>query len=168
MKQTTSGRSQNLSQNPQEHLLAVDVGLRTGLALFADNGRLLWYRSHHLPSGSSLKRFILHVLDTPPRPTRLILEGSGSLADSWIRAAERRKLPLRQIQAEEWRKTFLLPRQQHNAQLAKQNAIKIASRIIANLSDRQPTALRHDTAEAVLVGTFGLLELGWLEKLPES
>lgn len=37
-------------------LLAVDVGVRTGLALYGDAGRLRWYRSHNLGSIARLKR----------------------------------------------------------------------------------------------------------------
>jgi len=150
----------------REYLLAVDVGLHTGLALFTSDGKLLWYRSHHLSSPGKLKRIITHLLDRAPQPTRLILEGSGSLADSWFREAERRNLPIRQIHAEDWRNKLLLPRQRRNGQQAKQSAIKMAGLAIAQLGDKQPTALRHDTAEAVMVGVYGLLELGWLAGQP--
>ena len=37
-------------------LLAVDLGLRTGLAAFGDDGRLRWYRSQHFGSTASLRR----------------------------------------------------------------------------------------------------------------
>lgn len=149
-------------EKSQEHLLAVDVGLHTGLALFANDGTLLWYRSHHLPSQGKLKKILFSLLETEPRPTQLILEGSGPLADIWVREAERRKLPLMQIHAESWRVKLLFPRQQRNAQQAKQFAIKSARKIIVQLGGKRPTALRHDTAEAILIGFYGLLELGWL------
>ena len=29
-----------------------------------------------------------------------------------------------------------------------------------------PTALRHDTAEAILLGLWAVVELGWLERIP--
>jgi hypothetical protein len=28
--------------------------------------------------------------------------------------------------------------------------------------------LRHDTAEAILIGLWGVLEVGWLERLPDD
>ncbi|MDT8420499.1 MAG: hypothetical protein RQ754_08715 [Desulfuromonadales bacterium] len=151
---------------PREYLLAVDVGLHTGLALFAANGKLLWYRSHHLSSPGKLKRIITRLLDSPPQPTRLIVEGSGPLADSWVREAERRDLPCSQINAEDWRSKLLLPRQQRHSRQAKQAAIKMAGLAIPLLGGKQPTTLRHDTAEAVLLGVYGLLELGWLADGP--
>lgn len=149
-------------EKSQEHLLAVDVGLHTGFALFANDGTLLWYRSHHLSSPGKLKKILFRLLETEPRPTQLILEGSGPLADMWVREAERRKLPLIQIHAETWRAKLLFSRQQRNAQQAKHFAIKSARKIIIQLGGKHPTALRHDTAEAILIGFYGLLELGWL------
>jgi hypothetical protein len=40
----------------QQTLLAVDHGLRIGLALTAADGDLLWFRSHHFPSKRALCR----------------------------------------------------------------------------------------------------------------
>lgn len=145
-----------------EYLLAVDVGLHTGLALFDNEGTLLWYGSQHLPSPGKLKLALRGLLDKEPRPTRLVLEGSGPLAELWLREAERRALPLLQIHAEQWRERLLYPRQQRNAQLAKQSAKKLARQVINLLGGKRPTSLRHDTAEAILIGFYGLLEFGWL------
>lgn len=144
------------------YLLAVDVGLHTGLALFAQGGQLLWYRSHHLPSPGKLKSALYGLLDSEPRPTHLILEGGGPLADIWIREAERRQLPLIQIQAEDWRKKLLYPRQQRDGRLAKRSAEKLARKAILLLGGKRPTAMPHDTAEAILVGLYGLIQLNWL------
>ncbi|MFP2934398.1 hypothetical protein ACLESO_56645, partial [Pyxidicoccus sp. 3LG] len=30
----------------------------------------------------------------------------------------------------------------------------------------KPTSLRHDAAEAVLLGLWGVLEVGWLDRVP--
>lgn len=147
-------------EKSQEHLLAVDVGLRTGFALFAKNGQLLWYRSQHLPSPGKLKRALIGLLESDPCPTRLILEGGAPLAELWIREAERRHLPLLQIHAEDWRKKFLYPHQQRNGHLAKHSAQKVARKVIVLLGGKRPNSLRHDTAEAILIGFYGLLELG--------
>jgi len=38
--------------------------------------------------------------------------------------------------------------------------------VIAWSHKAQPAALRHDTAEAILAGLWGVLEVGWLKKLP--
>lgn len=33
---------------------------------------------------------------------------------------------------------------------------------------RRPTSLRHDAAEAIMIGLWGVLHLGWLVPSPES
>lgn len=148
------------------HLLAVDVGLHTGLALFNDDARLLWYRSHHLPNPQKLKKFIAKLLRDTPHPTHIYLEGGGPLADLWIKDAEHLAIKVRQIQAEQWRKKLLFPRQHLSGPQAKREAGNLARQAIVDLGGKKPTHLRHDTAEAILVGLFGLLELGWLESWP--
>lgn len=32
----------------------------------------------------------------------------------------------------------------------------------------KPTSLTHDAAEAIAVGLYGVLEIGWLPKLPRE
>ncbi len=151
---------------PVCHLLAVDVGLHTGLALFNEDARLLWYRSHHLPNPQKLKKIIAKLLRDTPRPTHIYLEGGGPLADLWIKDAEHLSINIRQVQAEQWRKKLLYPRQHLSGSQAKREAGELARQVIVDLGGKKPTQLRHDTAEAVLVGLFGLLELGWLGSWP--
>jgi hypothetical protein len=50
--------------------------------------------------------------------------------------------------------------------LAKRRAIEMARRVIEWSDAPRPTSLRHDAAEAILIGLFGVLELGWLDRLP--
>lgn len=44
-------------------LLAVDLGLKTGLALFEGQGKLLWYRSHNYGTTERLKRAVPKLID---------------------------------------------------------------------------------------------------------
>jgi hypothetical protein len=62
-------------------LLAVDLGLRTGLALYGPGARLAWYRSPHYGTRASLRRGVHGLLDACPDVSRLVLEGGGPLAD---------------------------------------------------------------------------------------
>jgi hypothetical protein len=59
-----------------------------------------------------------------------------------------------------------LPRDQRTGTDAKQAAGRLAKKIIAWSGAAKPTSLRHDAAEAILVGAFGVLELGWLSRVP--
>src|SRR4051794_22619685 len=82
-------------------LLAVDLGLRTGLALYGQDGRLLWCRSQHYGTRAALRRGVHGLLDANPEVSRLVLEGGGPIADIWVREARRRGIPVRQISAED-------------------------------------------------------------------
>ncbi len=149
-------------------LLAVDLGLRTGLALYGQNGRLQWYRSHNFGTAARLRRAARGLLDELPELTCLVLEGGGHLAEIWKREAERRQIGVRHISAEVWRQLLLLPRQQHSASLAKASAVELAKRVIAWSGARRPTSLRDDAAEAILIGFWGALDVGWLTQVPAA
>lgn len=147
-------------------LLAVDVGLRTGLALYGQDGRLHWYRSRNFGNATRLRAGVHAVLRETPNVEWLVLEGGGPLADIWTHEAQRRGILVRTISAEDWRNSLLYPRQHRNGPQAKHSADILARRIIAWSQARRPTSLRHDAAEAILIGLWGLVSIGWLKTLP--
>lgn len=147
-------------------LLAVDLGLRAGLAVYAADGRLQWYRSHNFGTATRLRRGVGSILRDIPNLAWLVLEGGGNLAHIWAREAERRALRVQQVHAETWRQRLLLPRQQRSGQQAKDAADELARRVIGWSGAPKPISLRHDAAEAILIGLWGVLELGWLAQLP--
>ena len=136
------------------HLLAVDCGLRTGLALYAGDGRLLWYRSHHLGNRAHLKRAAARILGELPGLQQVVVEGGGTLAEVWVKEAQLRGVAAQVVHAEQWRAALLLPRQQRTGRQAKQVADELAREIIARSGAPKPTSLRHDAAEAILVGQW--------------
>jgi hypothetical protein len=148
-------------------LLAVDIGLKTGLALYDRDGRLCWYRSHRFAKPAPLRRAIRGWLDGLPHLVWLVLEGGGPVAELWLREAGRRHLAVRQIGAEAWRQQLLYAREQRRGAQAKQHATGLARRVIAWSQAPRPTSLRDDAAEAILVGLWGVLEVGWLSQLPD-
>jgi hypothetical protein len=147
-------------------LLAVDVGLRYGLALYGPDGRLAWYRSQHLGNRTRLRRAVHGLLASLPGLAWLALEGGGSIADVWLREAERRGLGVLQVGAETWRHELLLPREQRSGADAKANADRVARAVIAWSGAKAPTSLRHDAAEAILVGLWACTKVGLLEGVP--
>ena len=64
-------------------LLAVDLGVKTGLALFGPEGRLRWYRSQNFGTAARLRRGVQGLLASMPHLAWLVLEGGGPLADLW-------------------------------------------------------------------------------------
>lgn len=149
-------------------LLAVDLGLKTGLALYNEQGRLCWYRSKNFGTATSLKRGVNTLLKSIPDLSFLVIEGGGTLALIWEREAKRRDIPVIQIRAEQWREKLLYPREQMTGLLAKHYADDQARKIINWSGTTRPSSLRHDTAEAIMIGLWAVIEVGWLEELPRE
>lgn len=147
-------------------LLSVDLGLRTGLALYGRDGRLIWYRSQNYSSIKRLKAAVYGILNGNPNISILVIEGGGNLAEIWIKEAERHNIALYQINAESWRQAFLYKREQRSGKQAKKYAGILAKKVIEWSRTKRPTSLRHDTAEAILAGLWGVLKIGWLTDLP--
>ena len=150
----------------QRSLLAVDLGLRTGLALFGDDGRLRWYRSQNYVTLTRLKRAIHGVLADAPALAWVVAEGDRHLFELWEREAAKRGAAALRVEPERWRERLLLPREQRSGAQAKQSADALARRVIEWSGAPRPTSLRHDAAEAVAIGLWGVLEVGWLRALP--
>lgn len=150
----------------RHNLLAVDLGVRTGLALFGGDGRLRWYRSQNFGTRGRLKRALPGLL-ADGAPAYVVLEGGGDLAAMWTHAAESRGIGVVRVQAHDWRQQLLYQREQRSGADAKAHADTLARRVIAWSGAAKPTSLRHDAAEAILVGLWGLIEIGWLDGLPD-
>jgi hypothetical protein len=149
-------------------LLAVDLGLKTGLALYGEDGRLRWYRSKHFGSTASLKRAVYGIVNENPDLVMLVIEGGGNIAEIWEHEAQKRGITVRRITAEDWRKPLLFSREQRTGAMAKERAAWLADAVIAWSGLKRPTVPRHDAAEAILIGLWGVLEAGWLEGLPQG
>jgi hypothetical protein len=149
-------------------LLAVDVGVRTGLAFYSADGRLNWYQSRNFGNAVRLRRGVRAFLEDLPDVAYLVLEGGGPLADSWHDVADYMGIVTHQISAETWRESFFYPRQYRTTALAKQTADTMARQVIEWAGAPRPTSLRHDAAEAILVGLWAVLQLGWLPELPRQ
>jgi len=149
-------------------LLAVDLGLRTGLALFGRDGRLIWYRSRNYGSRARLRKAAFSVLNEAKSVNVVALEGGGDIAIPWFSEIDRRGLKVIQCKAEHWRGELLLSRQQRRGADAKKYADTLARRIIDWSGCKKPTSLRHDAAEAICIGLWAVRRLGWLEEYPDG
>lgn len=113
-----------------------------------------------------MRRGVASIFAEIPDLAWLVLEGGGQLESGWLREAERQGIQTRQISAETWRTTLLHPRQRRSGSTAKANADRLARAVIEWSDAPRPTTLRHDAAEAILVGLWGVLALGWLDNPP--
>ncbi len=153
---------------PHPTLLAVDLGLRTGLAVYGRDGRLLRYRSTRFPSVGALKCALPRVMDEAPAIAWLVCEGDQHLAAIWSKLADKRGARVLWTSAERWRTALLEPTERQDAERAKEAAGRLARRVIAQAGARRPTSLTHDVAEAILIGLWGLVEVGWIAEVPRD
>jgi hypothetical protein len=147
-------------------ILAVDLGLKTGIALFGDDGKLRLYRSKNFGTTTRLKRAVYGILKEIPDLVMLVIEGGGNIAEIWENEAQKRGIAVHRITAEDWRKPLLYSREQRTGAMAKERAAHLAEAVIAWSGLKRPTAPRHDAAEAILIGLWSVLTLGWLDRLP--
>lgn len=147
-------------------LLAVDLGLRTGLAVYGADGRLRSFQSRNFGTSSRLRSAVHAVFAQTGDLAWLVMEGGGPLAEIWRREAVRRGVQVLQIAAEQWRSELFYQREHRNGPQAKQQALLMARRVIEWSAAPRPTSLRHDAAEAILIGLYGVRKVGWIERFP--
>lgn len=136
-------------------ILAIDLGLRTGLACFDEGGTLLWFRSQNMGNISRLKRAVPNVLDECPSLTRVVVEGDRRLGEIWAKLAEKRGAVVEHVTPEVWRAALILPRDRRSGVDAKESALKLAREIIDDNDVKKPrTPLVDDVAEAICIGAW--------------
>lgn len=140
------------------YILAVDAGLRVGYALFdIPSATLQWYRSHNYGAFARLRRGAATLIAAQPDLALVVVEGGGSVAEPWQKAADFHGIPYCQIPAERWRQDLLYDREQRSGSQAKRAAQQYASQTITNAhAPNHFNQLRHDAAEAILVGEWAL------------
>jgi hypothetical protein len=149
-------------------LLGVDLGLRSGFALYGRDGRLVRFSSLSFGTRARLRRGVWSVLSQHEDVEVVVVEGDRALGHTWLKAAEKRGARGRFVAPETWRERLLLPREQRSGADAKRHADEVARAVIEWSGAKRPTSLRHDVAEAICIGLWGVLEEGWLEQLPEA
>ncbi|HHH29429.1 MAG TPA: hypothetical protein ENK57_13935 [Polyangiaceae bacterium] len=143
------------------HLLAIDLGLKTGLAVFSQRGALVRYRSQNYGTVSRLKRAAWGELASVSGLALVVVEGDRGLARVWARAAGKRGVCARCIQAHLWRQEILAEKDARSGVAAKAAAGVLARAVVTRSGLPRPTALRHDAAEAICIGLWACGQLGW-------
>ncbi|NCD40485.1 MAG: hypothetical protein EOL88_00175 [Bacteroidia bacterium] len=137
-------------------VLAVDLGVKTGLALFSKNGQLCWVRSGNFGSAARLKKAIPAILAPLANDGILVLEGGGDLKNSWSNAAKLQRITVVALQASDWRNDLFYSRDQRTGKQAKIHALKMAHNLIRESGIAAPKSLTDDAAEAFLIGYWFL------------
>ena len=149
-----------------KYLLAVDLGFKSGLAIYADTGWLVDYRSTNFGSRARLKKATYGVLRQIDGLAHVIAEGDTNLGELWRQDTLKLGASFELINAELWREDLLFKRHRRSGQDAKSRADTLARQIIDWSGAARPTSLKHDAAEAILIGFWAVLKLGWLEDNP--
>lgn len=129
--------------------------------MYDDTGDLLRYRSTNFGSRRRLKKAVYRLIRDAGPPRYVVMEGSRDLANIWEKAAEKQGAETMVVAAEDWRPALLVPHQRRTGADAKQAADSLARDIIDKTGADRPTSLRHDAAEAILIGWWGLQQIGW-------
>ena len=159
------GPEHPLVRDDKPALVAIDLGLRAGFAFYSGKGRLLQYRSTNFGTVTRMKRGIPGSL--PSGVSQLVTEGDTHFAELWERVAEKRGIATRRVAPHVWRHALYSPRNLRPGINLKKVAGRYATSIIDWSECSKATSLRHDAAEAICLGLYTVLNLGWLKELPE-
>ena len=139
-------------------LLAIDLGLKTGFAVYGPCGQLRSYRSTRFPNHAAIKRAAWRVLCEIEDLTLVVMEGDARIADVWRKVARKRGAAVVMVAPHTWREVLLAPRERRSGVAAKRAADRIARELIAQSPAPLPTGrLTSDVAEAVLIGRWAVL-----------
>jgi len=159
-------------------LMAVDLGLRTGFALFNDRGELVHYENIVYENAESLRdgaeTFMREWEDklsksNPSRITHISIEGAdAALRDIWRELCggnAHQKLTF--VRPEEWRADLLSSKEKTSGGSSKEAARLVARQVVADCSGKlHEGKFQTDVAEAVLVGYHVCRRLGWIQREP--
>lgn len=151
----------------QRNILAVDLGVKTGMAVFTPEGRLRWYGSRNYGSKNSLRNDIPRLLQQYGPLRRLVLEGGGALYEVWNKEAQRGQIPVTAFHADYWRELLFGSDYLMHTDKAKDKAVEMAERVINQLGVHRFSNPVHHAAEAILAGLCFLYEEGQVVFPPE-
>ena len=163
-----------LSTTCSTALLSVDLGLRSGFAVYDNEGTLRTAFGRHFVSQSNIEASINEVLVNVTRNysiTHYVLEGDNILQKTWREAiatftgTEHSTVEILTVSPAEWRAQMLMKKEAESGSSAKAAARLIARQIMwrAGLVDEYSTqAMDTDVAEAILIGYYATrTKLNW-------
>jgi predicted phosphodiesterase len=166
----------------REMLLAVDLGLKSGVSLFNEDGELVRYEQFHFESPEQLELSAPELVqeweedansetaigDMPWRVTHIAIEGADArLSDAWAAATEEES-SLLCISPQEWRGSLLTTKEKTSGANAKAAARLIARQVVADYGkmDLHDGKFKTDVAESVVMSLYVARKLGWITREP--
>jgi hypothetical protein len=148
-------------------LLSVDMGLRTGFAVYGPNGDLRTHSNRQFSSMVELRESIPSLIETFGGGSlqHLYLEGDIPLCEAWTSAVQQCHNGIQSIvkvEPSSWRDDLLTPRERQTGKDAKAAARLISRQIMWKSGLPIPNGpLDTDEAEAILIGFWAVCQLGW-------
>ena len=161
-------------------LVSLDLGLRFGWAFYTQEGLLIGYGSHHCGGRVQLKKCAYALIQSLPQGSEVWIEGGGPLLKFWSKPAVKRNFKVKTFHAHQWRTLCFGLSSSSSKSLstkeAKSKALVWAKYLIElqchqkkldsgsmGQKLKKVSSLRHDTAEAILMGWWALFQTGWIE-----
>ena len=169
---------QETTENVRQLLVAVDLGLRTGLALYSDDGRLLEYEQAVFETSEDLQTKCLQLMsgweakyqgldEKSCHITHVAVEGAdASLRHVWRNIVDDHlHCELLLVKPEEWRADLLLNKEKASGETAKEASRLIARQLVADYGGRiHEGKLSTDVAESILLGYHVSRRLEWIPR----
>ncbi|MEW6134667.1 MAG: hypothetical protein AB1583_02995 [Bacteroidota bacterium] len=144
-------------------VMSVDLGVKTGIAVFSSEGRLRWFGSRNYGSINSLRNDLPRLLHSHAPLRVLVLEGGGVLENVWMREAHYRNIAVVSFHAGHWRQLFFGSDPLMHTNRAKMKAVDLARAVIGLIGENRASLPIHHAAEAILTGLCFLYEEGKVE-----
>ncbi len=152
--QIKEDQGNDVRQRRYGKVLAIDLGLRHGLAWFDSSGELIAYRSTRFSKKRVLKQKVYGILGEIEGVTHIVTEGDRQLASYWHGAARKLGILVLAVAPEVWRSQMLKPREQRSGVDAKAAAIAYAVEVAKSSGVLKSTPMRDDEAEAIMIGLW--------------
>jgi hypothetical protein len=165
-----------------ELLMAVDLGLKSGVSLFNCQGELVRYEQFYFEK-ETLQKTAQNLIATweqdvnieteeestslPSKVTHIAIEGAdGYMLRAWADAAPHQSI-LR-VSPEEWRSDLLLAKESTSGANSKAAARLIARQVVQDFGvmEAHTGKFPTDVAEAVVMGLYVARKLGWITREP--
>lgn len=150
-----------------KYLLAIDVGLSTGMALYNQDGRLCWCDSQKFENLAQMKRFAAKLIGETEKLDWILSEGDYNLAAIWERAAIKNGVRIQRVSGQVWCQQLLEMPYDDAVQQIDPHAFEFARKIMHYSEMSSPKNLDKHAIEAALIGMWGVLQMGWINKLPD-
>ena len=177
---SSSSSSSTKGDSTSELLMAIDIGLKSGVALYNRQGALVRYEQFYFER-DTLQRDAQELIQEWERDcneettfdeiqfkvTHIAMEGADAyMLNAWAEAAPNRSI-LR-VSPEEWRSDLLTAKEKKSGHNAKASSRLIARQIVGDfgMMEQHSGKFKTDVAEAVVMGFYVARKLGWIQREP--